>query len=132
MFSDFENYLKLYFLTDYWYDEGIVIASDILANFNEQDWNDLKDRYNLNDHQWMIRCAEVLDSASHPVSSEILIKFLTSKDENIIVAAADSLRSKSIFQFPKDAIENLNILAKQGSEPVRAVVGNLLEKIRTL
>lgn len=129
MFSEFDNYLNLEFLVDYWYDEGTGIASALLSKFGEQDWKELKDQYAARAEAWQVRCAEVLDLVSHPVSTEILIELLESKSDDVVVAAADSLRSKGDTQVSADSIDRLRSLAERGSAPIKAVLNNLLRQL---
>jgi hypothetical protein len=129
MFSEFDNYLELEFLVDYWYDEGTGIASDLLSKFGEQDWKELKRQCLSRADAWKIRCAEVLDLVSHPVSTEILVELMESKEDDVVVAAADSLRSKGDIQLTADSIERLRGLSKHGSAPVKAVLNALLNQL---
>lgn len=129
MFDDFDNYLGLEFLVDYWYDEGVVIASTLLANFDDYAWNELAEKCSLRPVNWQIRCAEVLDLVTHPVSTMVLVKFLSSENDDVVVAAADSLRSKSDAHIPVDSIEKLKNLWFNGSPPVKAALGDFLSRM---
>ena len=46
MFSELDDYLKEFemdeYALDYWYDEGFSIAQDMLSQFIEEDWKQLK------------------------------------------------------------------------------------------
>lgn len=129
MFSEFDEYLKLEFLIDYWSDEGINIASAMLEKFMDEDWNKLKNEYQTRTNEWQIKCAEVLDMVNHPISLEILIGLLAAKNDDVVVAAADSLRSKTNLKLPMNSIERLTSLSRQGSAPVKAVLVNLLGQL---
>lgn len=129
MFSEFDNYLNLDFLVDYWYDEGLGIALTLLSKFDEADWEGLKKAWTSRRKEWQVRCAEVLDLTGHRISTEILINLLTSSDDDVVVAAADSLRSKGDFQLDVNSIERLANLSKHGSAPVKAVLANLLGQL---
>lgn len=129
MFMEFDDYLKLDFLVDYWYDEGMGIASRMLCKFGEQDWTELKEKCLSRLDPWKIRCAEVLELVSHPVSMDILIELLASQDDDVVVAAADSLRSKADVRLTLDSIERLRRLSANGSAPVKAVLSKLLSQL---
>ncbi|KAF0811230.1 hypothetical protein IGB42_04304 [Andreprevotia sp. IGB-42] len=129
MYTDFDNYLGLEFLVDYWYDEGTGMASSLLSKFNEQDWIDLKEQCKLRPDEWKVRCAEVLDLVSHPASTEILIDLLESDSDEVVLAAADSLRGKDTVQLSSEVIERLWNISKQGSAPVQAVLGGLFGRL---
>lgn len=128
MFAEFDDYLHLELLVDYWYDEGLGIASALLSRFDEQDWTELKKVCASRAREWQVRCAEVLDLTDHPVSTEVLIGLLASSNDDVVVAAADSLRSKRDFQLHVNSIERLTNLSRQGSAPVRAVLDSLLAR----
>ena len=128
MFSEFDEYLKLEFLPDYWSDEGAGIASAMLSKFSEQDWRNLVEQYYSRLHAWQIRCAEVLDSVNHPASKDILIGLLASESDDVVVAAADSLRSMGDATLTSESVERLKKLSVQGSAPVRAVLEIFLNR----
>ena len=129
MFSEFDDYLSLEFLTDYWYDEGTGIASSMLSRFSEQDWKDLSQQCGLRPHSWQIRCAETLDLVNHPTSTVILIELLSSANDDVVVAAVDSLRSKKDVDLNGEPVERLRKLSAQGSAPVKAVLTNFLTRL---
>ncbi|GLR14012.1 hypothetical protein GCM10007907_28020 [Chitinimonas prasina] len=129
MYADFDNYLGLEFLVDYWYDEGTGVASSLLSKFNEQDWIDLKEKCKLKSDEWKVRCAEVLDLASHPASTEVLIDFLGSESDEVVLAAADSLRGKNTVQLSSEVIERLWGISEKGSPPVQVVLRDLFGRL---
>lgn len=129
MFSEYDDYLKLDFLADYWYDEGVNIASKILFKFEESSWNELLESCSSRTVEWKTRCAETLDLTTHPTATVVLLKLLDSAEKDVILAAADSLRDRNIVQIPSDAIEKLKELADQGSPPVTAVIKNIFAKL---
>jgi len=131
MFSEFDDYLKLEFLADHWYDEGTNIASSMLSRFGAKDWKELAEQCPSRAHEWQVRCAEVLDLVNPPVSVDILLGFLASSSDDVVVAAADSLRSKSDIQLTTESIGRLKNLSTQGAAPVKAVLANLLARFGT-
>ncbi|WP_396267738.1 hypothetical protein [Ideonella sp.] len=129
MFREFDDYLNLEFLADYWYDEGTGIASRMLCKFAQQDWMELKEQCLSRADPWKIRCAEVLELVSHPVSRDVLVEFLASQNDDVVVAAADSLRSKDEVHLTLDSIERLRRLSAHGSAPVKAVLSRFLSQL---
>lgn len=129
LFSVLDDHLKLEFLVDYWYDEGMGIASLILFKFDEDDWAELEKSCSARSVEWRIRCAHVLDLVDHEISTKILIEFLHSDAGDLVVAAADSLRSKGMTCLPLNRIEALKRLSAESSPPVRLVIEKLLSQL---
>ncbi|WP_440533998.1 hypothetical protein [Variovorax sp. YR566] len=129
MFSEYDDYLKLDFLVDYWYDEGIDIASKIISRFEESAWDELLVNCSLRTSQWKIRCAETLDLTVHPTSVLVLLRLLDSSDKEVVLAAADTLRDKNVEKIPLRVVAELQAFAEKGSPPVKAIIGNILEKL---
>jgi hypothetical protein len=128
VFSEFDEYLSLEFLTDYWYDEGMGIASDMLAGFDFHAWLELKEACVCRPISWQVRCAEVMDSSTDSMSVEVCVKLLCSLEEDVIVAAADSLRSMSAPHVPEVALERVKALLPKASPPVKLVLGDFLAR----
>ncbi|MHA6829294.1 hypothetical protein ACQUJV_24215 [Ralstonia pseudosolanacearum] len=131
MFSDFDNYLSHDFLIDYWYDEGAGIAGVMLSKFDEQAWTQLTGSCMQRSVAWQVRCAEVLDSVRHPAATALLVNLLASDSEDIVVAAADSLRSTADVQIPPHAIEKLRRLLEASSPVVKLVLTDFLKRVHS-
>ena len=52
MYNELEEYLLGYLPADYWYDEGVDIARDIISGFKEDDWKQLSERLSLQNNEW--------------------------------------------------------------------------------
>ena len=59
MFSELDDYLKEFemdeYALDYWYDEGFSIAQDMLSQFIEEDWKQLKEQLKNRSLGWKRR-----------------------------------------------------------------------------
>ena len=59
MFSELDDYLKEFemdeYALDYWYDEGFSIAQDMLSQFIEEDWKQLKEQLSNRSLGWKRR-----------------------------------------------------------------------------
>lgn len=128
-FFEFDEYLELHFLIDYWYDEGVGIAAAMLSRFDDLAWKELSGECSSKSVEWQVRCAEVLDLVVHPVAVDVLLTLLSSQNDDVVVAAADSLRSRSEVQISAECAARLNRLIDQGSPPVKAVLVNFLERL---
>jgi hypothetical protein len=129
MFSELDNYLTIPVGSDYWSDEGIDIASAMLIKFSDQDWTELSTHCALKPVEWQVRCAEILDSVPNPISVEILVKFLRSDCDEVVVAAADSLRSIGNVEISADSLNRVTHLAESGSALIQMVLADFLKRI---
>ena len=93
MYEELDEYLSGYFTEDYWYDEGVGIANEILERFNKYDWEKLLDNILSKSVEWQIRFAYCADS---DINDKVIIKsliLLSSIDNNeLFVTCIDSLR----------------------------------------
>jgi len=79
MFSELDDYISYDFLTDCWYDEGAGIASTMIPGFDNQAWG-----------------VQTEQCISQPTTWQ-----------DVVVAAADSLRSKPGTHIPEIAVAQL-------------------------
>lgn len=128
MFSDYKDYLSSGFSVNYWSDEGIDAAREMLDAFSDSDWGVLLQTWAVQSAEWRVRCAETIDSQSHPAAAKLLLAMLHDSDDDVKIAAIDALRSlDSLVLKPEDIklISGLN----EGSRPVgQLVINDLLRK----
>lgn len=93
MYKELDEYLSGLFTEDYWYDEGVVVAQEILLEFGEGDWNKLLDDIFSKPIEWQIRFAYCADNE---VNDEVMIKTLILlaeiDNDELFVTCIDSLR----------------------------------------
>ena len=53
MYDKLKKYLLGYLPENYWYDEGVDIARDIISNFTENDWKLLLEQLSEQNIEWI-------------------------------------------------------------------------------
>jgi hypothetical protein len=131
MFFNYEKYLSHDFSPDYWSDEGITAASTLLAGFSEEDWGMLAKSWSSKPKEWKVRCAETIDSAPSSVVVEVLLAMLHDVDADVVIAAADSLRSmpRPALRISKQRVDHLLNLRDQSGPIVKAVLDDFIKQL---
>lgn len=93
VFSDFDKFLGSSFSIDYWSDEGISCASEMVSEFTEQDWEDLVSSLPEQNENWLVRCAESLGDVESNSSLDTLFNLLNFQSKDIQIAALDSMNA---------------------------------------
>jgi len=102
MFNEFNNYIKEFekddFASDYWYDEGFLIAEGMLQKFQEDDWNMMLMELPNATIGWKRRLAYCLNDANNKKHLEILLILIDTDDKDLFEISSESLRhfSKSV------------------------------------
>lgn len=134
-FRDVDRYLALDFNTDYWEDEAISLVQNDLKSFQIDDWEMAKTAWRNRDVTWTHRFGQVLGVADPALATSILVDMLSSKDEQLVIIAADSLRG-----MPEElwnpritpAIKaHLRSLRETPSRIVDRILADLLSKCET-
>lgn len=93
MFEQYKEYLTGDIPPDFWSDDGIGIACEMLGTFAADDWNALSEHWATAPKYWRVRCAEALDTDLSREGAAILLSMLRDPSSDVVVAAIDSLRS---------------------------------------
>ena len=129
MFDEFDKYIKDFeaedFAGDYWYDEGILIAGDMLQKFEDSDWDLLKQALPERSNGWKCRLAYCLDEPDDRRQSEILLELADTDDTELFITAVDALRC---FKDRNSIIKN-NDKIKQKIEKLVPEAGMATKKI---
>lgn len=100
MFSELDEYLKGFDQCennlDYWYDEGFIIAQDMLSKFSEDDWTQIEGQLKERSLSWKKRLAYCLDDKENTKEIALLTHLLETKDKELFEIAVDSLRCHTI------------------------------------
>lgn len=95
---------------DYWGDEESAIVENLITEFNDDDWENLRREWNRKSMIWQERCAQVLDAKPCQQSFEILNELLASKSYDVIANAIEGLKSFdnsfTTKEFDKIAVKN--------------------------
>lgn len=92
MYEELEEYLSGSFSMDYWYDEGSIIATDILRKFDKNDWEKLLCNILLKLKDWQIRFAYSTSDINNESILESLIMLSNIDDDELFKTCIDSLR----------------------------------------
>lgn len=95
MFAGYDYYLGENFSIDFWSDVGFCASCALLSGFSADDWNRLANQWRARPDAWKARCAQTLDAHRSPFALDILLDMLEEEDDNVVVAAADTIRSTS-------------------------------------
>ena len=109
MFEEFDRYIKEFetedFAVDYWYDEGVFIAENMLQKFGNNDWESLIQVLPERTIGWKRRLAYCLDDSENLKQLETLLLLTDTDDNELFEIAVDSLRS---FKDSQAVLENSN------------------------
>lgn len=138
MYKELDNLLSADTTVDSWYDDGCVIASEILSEFNQNDWDELYNQVLNKPIEWQKKIAYCLDNQYNERELEILISLLsTTHDEELFEICIDTLRSypsqesrKIILNNPK-ILQRINDLLSTTSIPVRKILQDFLLKTQS-
>lgn len=114
MFEKLDNYIKEFetedFAVDYWYDEGFLIAEDMLQKFEDEDWETLLQVLPGRTIGWKRRLAYCLHDSDDLKQLETLLALIDTDDTELFEILVDSLRS---FKNNKDMVQNNNLIIKK-------------------
>lgn len=123
MFDIFDKYLLEFaeedFAVDYWYDEGIDIAEDMLYKFEDNDWKVLLETTSDRTIEWQKRLASCMHDGSNIEQLKVLLRLLETDDSELFEIVVDSLRG-----FTSE--ESINLI--QGNSHIVSKIKELLPK----
>jgi hypothetical protein len=93
MYIVFDKYLSGYFTEDYWYDDGVMIAEEMLQKFDDGDWELLINSIESKSIEWQTRYAYCIDvGINHEYALKSLMMLTETDNEELFVTVVDSLR----------------------------------------
>ena len=106
MFDEFDKYISKFavenFAVDYWYDEGVVIAENMLCEFEENDWKALLETVSERTVEWQKRLVYCMHDTSDLNQLKVLLNLVETDDSELFEMVVDSLRD-----FTSDECMNL-------------------------
>ena len=99
IFQELDQYLNQDFSDDYWYDDANLHACNLVKQLTPADWIALKSSWQDRSQGWQERCAEILDWGDTNESVPLLLEMLQQKNDELTLAAADSLQSIHISEI---------------------------------
>lgn len=129
MFEKLDKYIKEFaiedFEVDYWYDEGVSIAEDMLQKFENNDWESLLQVLPKRTIGWKRRLAYCLHDSGDLRQLETLLVLIDTDDTELFEISVDSLRS---FKDNQVIMKNKNQIIKK-IETLMPKVGVATKKV---
>ncbi|WP_342436456.1 hypothetical protein NSS79_24255 [Paenibacillus sp. FSL L8-0436] len=135
MYKELDNLLSADASVDSWYDDGCVIASEMLSEFTPSDWVELSNQVQNKPIEWQRKLAYCLDNECNVNEFNILLSLLSTNDEELFEICIDTLRSFTNQEIKKMILDNPNILQRindslhTASLPAKKMLQDFLSKI---
>ncbi|WP_243521885.1 hypothetical protein [Bacillus pseudomycoides] len=135
MYKEFEDYLFGYFTVDYWYDEGFLIAQEMLLEFSSHDWKELLNTAVTKPLEWQRKLAYCLDNECSMNELKALLIMLDTDDKELFEICVDTLRSftssesKQLILENPSIIQRVNDLIPQAGVATRKILKDFLSNI---
>ena len=125
MYTELNSLLEQNVTDDAWYDDGFLVAQDIMNNFVAEDLKRLGEEVLSKDIEWQIKLAYCIDNQLIEEELNIICKLLQVKNDELLEMCVDSLRSfdnevghlyiknnPQIIQMVKSRIKNAGTIEK--------------------
>ena len=135
MYNELDEYLSDDFIPNYWYDEGVDIAREIISGFKEYDWKMLLEEISKKDIEWKKRIAYCLYNCDNKYEWLLLLKLLDTEDDELFVMSLDSLRSFINKETTEFLINNPAVICRikklyyNSGRPIQIVLKDLIKQI---
>ncbi|WP_291562586.1 MULTISPECIES: hypothetical protein [unclassified Clostridium] len=93
MYKDLDNFLYEETTINSWYNDGFLIAQDMLTQFSSEDWEELSKNILSKPLEWQKKLIYCLDNDINENELNIIAKMLTINDQELFDICIDSLRS---------------------------------------
>ena len=125
MYTELNSLLEQNVTDDAWYDDGFLVAQDIMNNFVAEDWKRLGEEVLSKDIEWQKKLAYCIDNQLIEEELNIICKLLQVKNDELLEMCVDSLRTfdnevghlyiknnPQIIQMVKSRIKNAGTIEK--------------------
>lgn len=112
MYKELDNLLCADTTVDSWYDDGCVITSEILSDFDPRDWDELSNQVLSKPIDWQRKLAYCLDNECNVYELNILLSLLAINDEELFEICIDTLRSYTDQDGKKMILDNQEIFKR--------------------
>ena len=135
MFQKLDMYLSQEFSNDYWSDDAEFYACNLVKQLTHLDWNTLHTSWKNRSILWQVRCAEILDWGDINQAIPLLLDMIASENDELTLAAADSLRSFNLVEldFPvcidEKVLTRLQAVKETGNIAKR-IINKLLRQLQ--
>lgn len=93
MYRELDKLLSEESTIDSWYDDGFLIAQNIMNDFSGNDWEKLSNDVLNKDLEWQKKLVYCLDNQIIQEELEIIGKLFCTKDDELLEMCIDALRS---------------------------------------
>ncbi|WGV95357.1 hypothetical protein QI003_23180 [Bacillus stercoris] len=137
MYRELDNLLSAETTEDSWYDDGCIIASDILSDFRVDDWGKLKNEALTKPLEWQKKLAYCMNNNGSSHEFSILLSLLSNDNEELFEVCIDSLRSfvtpesKQMILNDPSILQRINDKLPKASAPVKKILEDFLEKVHS-
>ncbi|YCA45489.1 hypothetical protein M1E11_10010 [Bacillus sp. JZ8] len=137
MYRQLDALLSAKTTEDSWYDDGFIIACEILAEFTSEDWRGLLNEVHAKPLYWQKKLVYCIGDNGNDYELEILLLLLTTTDNELFKMCVDSLRSftpsqlKQIVLHNPSIIERMHTLLPEVSVPVKFILQDFLLKLHS-
>ncbi|HMU64694.1 MAG: hypothetical protein U1E82_07205 [Nitrosomonas sp.] len=132
-FNEFSRYISKNFTIDYWEDNAITYAKQLISKFRTEDWEILESNWIKKPSHWRNYCAQVLSSGAPKFAVRILLDMINNLDDELTISAADSLRSMDInfadLIISSSILERLKQIRNKDSKITTLIITDLLNKL---
>ncbi len=132
LFSELDDLLGSDVSEDYWSDDLVLLARETIERLTDEDWRSLEAIWTQRPAQWQHRFADVISRGSPARSVPLLITMIESGDDELSLAAANSLSAIAaqahVTPLTPEARTRLAALSSR-SELNKRVIENLLERL---
>lgn len=120
---------------DYWYDEGVLEAEEMLKKFSFKDWKLLQENIKNKPAKWQERVIYSFDGENSEQELEIILSIIHTSDKEVLLTCVDTLRSimnvdmeSEICLSPK-LIEKIQAMADSEQIIVKKISNDFLKKL---
>ncbi|MEN4976596.1 hypothetical protein ABEI05_00545 [Erwinia billingiae] len=117
---------------DYWYDCAVVEATEILKQFNDDDWEMLLKQLKYKSLFWQKRLVECLGDLHNTYELEVILNLINIEDEDLFVTCIDSLRFLNLSLLSKSKREQflsqVKPLSEKSSPPIKRILEEFIKK----
>lgn len=93
MYNELDDLLSEQAVIDSWYDDGFLIAQDIMDEFTNDDWQQLSEEVLKKDLEWQKKIVYCLDNRLIQEELEIIGKLFLVQDNELMEMCIDTLRA---------------------------------------
>jgi hypothetical protein len=133
-FAALDEHLATPFTLDHWEDDAIGYAQALITRLTPADWAAFDAVGAQRPVIWQARAAQVLSHGAPTYAVPLLVRMTESRDQDVVEAAADSLRAfgspEAPLAVPAALVERLDRLAAERPGPVAKVMADLRLRIR--